>query len=95
MWTAALNSNVFGADQSPNYVEDQVLTWFKEKIGVGYCTGCANCVVDSPGLTPLFSRDSRAAHLSHGCSSLALLRSITCSDVSPKIGGVGASSMAR
>jgi len=34
MWTAALNSNVFGADQSPNYVEEQVLTWFKEKIGV-------------------------------------------------------------
>jgi len=40
MWTAALNSNVFGADQSPNYVEEQILTWFKEKIGVSPdCSG--------------------------------------------------------
>jgi len=34
IWTAALNSNVFGADQSPNYVEEQVLAWFKDKMGV-------------------------------------------------------------
>jgi glutamate/tyrosine decarboxylase-like PLP-dependent enzyme len=33
MWTAALNCNVFGAEQSPTYVEEQVLDWFKEKLG--------------------------------------------------------------
>jgi len=34
LWTAALNSYVFGAEQSPNYVEEQVLDWFKEKLGM-------------------------------------------------------------
>jgi aromatic-L-amino-acid decarboxylase len=33
IWAAALNSNVFGAEQSPDYVEQQVLNWFKEKMG--------------------------------------------------------------
>jgi aromatic-L-amino-acid decarboxylase len=33
IWMAALNCNVFGAEQSPNYVEEQVLNWIKEKLG--------------------------------------------------------------
>jgi len=31
--TAALNANVFGTEQSPVYVEEQVLSWFKQKLG--------------------------------------------------------------
>ena len=30
---AAINCNVFGAEQSPVYVEEQVLSWFKQKLG--------------------------------------------------------------
>ncbi len=33
MLTAALNANVFGTEQSPVYVEEQVLSWFKHKLG--------------------------------------------------------------
>jgi aromatic-L-amino-acid/L-tryptophan decarboxylase len=33
MLTAALNANVFGTEQSPVYVEEQVLNWFKQKLG--------------------------------------------------------------
>jgi len=33
MLTAALNANVFGTEQSPVYVEQQVLSWFKHKLG--------------------------------------------------------------
>jgi aromatic-L-amino-acid/L-tryptophan decarboxylase len=33
MLTAALNANVFGTEQSPVYVERQVLGWFKQKLG--------------------------------------------------------------
>jgi glutamate/tyrosine decarboxylase-like PLP-dependent enzyme len=33
MCAAALNCNVFGAEQAPNYVEAQVLDWFKAKLG--------------------------------------------------------------
>lgn len=33
IWATALNSNVFGAEQSPDYVEEQVLSWLKEKMG--------------------------------------------------------------
>lgn len=33
MLTAALNANVFGTEQSPVYVEEQVLSWFKQKLG--------------------------------------------------------------
>jgi aromatic-L-amino-acid decarboxylase len=33
MLTAALNANVFGTEQSPVCVEEQVLSWFKQKLG--------------------------------------------------------------
>ena len=33
MLTAALNANVFGTEQSPVYVEKQVLSWFAQKLG--------------------------------------------------------------
>lgn len=33
MLAAALNANVFGTEQSPVYVEQQVLGWFKRKLG--------------------------------------------------------------
>lgn len=33
MLAAALNANVFGTEQSPVYVEEQVLNWFKHKLG--------------------------------------------------------------
>jgi aromatic-L-amino-acid/L-tryptophan decarboxylase len=33
VWATALNSNVFGAEQSPDYVEEQVLSWFRQRMG--------------------------------------------------------------
>jgi len=33
MLTAELSANVFGTEQSPVYVEEQVLSWFKQKLG--------------------------------------------------------------
>lgn len=34
-WAAALNANVFGADQSASYIEEQVVAWFSKKLGIG------------------------------------------------------------
>jgi glutamate/tyrosine decarboxylase-like PLP-dependent enzyme len=51
MWTAALNCNVFGAEQSPDYVEEQVLNWFKEKFG--FSSECSGLLVSGTSTATL------------------------------------------
>ena len=51
--TAALNANVFGAEQSPVYVEGQVLRWFKQKLG--YQTEATGLLVSGASMANLMS----------------------------------------
>jgi aromatic-L-amino-acid decarboxylase len=51
MWTAALNCNVFGAEQSPDYVEERVLNWFKEKFG--FSSACSGLLVSGTSMATM------------------------------------------